>query len=122
MKRNEQKFRILAVERILKVGQFVTTKQILEELDLKYGIIADRKTIYDDIDTINKIVPVEIARKKNGGYRLANVLVESEQVPFDRDGYICQYNEECRCLVYECEKCGWNPAVTQRRLQKMKGM
>lgn len=36
---------------------------------------------------------------------------------FDKYGYICPYNEECRCQVADCEICGWNPAVSERRLE-----
>lgn len=39
----------------------------------------------------------------------------------DVDGkIICPYNRECRCTVLECEKCGWNPEVAERRLEKLR--
>lgn len=39
----------------------------------------------------------------------------------DIDGkYICPHNNECRCDIPECHKCGWNPEVAERRLTKIK--
>lgn len=119
-KPDTMKMRILAIERILKVGQFVTSAEIIDALELRYGITADRKTIYDDIREISKIVPIERLSGKNGGYKLLNVLVEAEQAPFDKDGYICPYNRECRCQIIDCSCCGWNPAVSRRRLENIK--
>ena len=37
---------------------------------------------------------------------------------FDEFGYICPYNERCRCQVADCDFCGWNPAVSERRLEE----
>ena len=36
---------------------------------------------------------------------------------FDKYGYICPFNPECRCLVADCDYCGWNPEVSERRLE-----
>lgn len=119
-KKDDMKARILAIERILKVGQFVTTAEILDALDRRFGITADRKTIYDDIKAISRIVPVESLSGKNGGYKLMNVLVESGQTPYDKDGYICPHNNECRCQIVECAHCGWNPAVSKKRLNDIR--
>lgn len=119
-KKDDMKIRILAVERLLKVGQFVTTSEILDSLERSFGIVADRKTIYDDIQAISRIVPVERLSGKGGGYKLLNVLVESEQAPFDKDGYICPHNKECRCIVMNCGGCGWNPSVSKRRLDHIR--
>ena len=39
----------------------------------------------------------------------------------DVDGkYICPYNQECRCDIPECHKCGWNPEVIERRMKESK--
>ena len=119
-KHDTSKIRILAIERILKVGQFVTCSEIINALECRYGISADRKTIYDDIQAISRIVPVERRSGKRGGYKLLNVLVESEQAPFDQYGYICPHNQECRCQIIDCSACGWNPAVKAKRLEEFK--
>ena len=120
VKKDDMKIRLLAIERILKVGQFITCAEIIDALECRYGITADRKTIYKDIQAISRIVPVERLSGKNGGYKLLNVLVEAEQAPFDKDGYICPYNQECRCQIIDCSCCGWNPAVSRRRLENIK--
>lgn len=112
------KVRILAIERILKVGEFITAAEILNELEGRFGITADRKTIYDDIQAISKIIPVESSGGRYGGFKLLNVLVESGQAPFDKDGYICPHNQECRCQIIDCSTCGWNPKVEKMRLEK----
>ncbi len=119
-KKDDMKIRILAVERLLKVGQFVTTSEILDSLERRFGIVADRKTIYDDIQAISRIVPIETQAGKGGGYKLLNVLVESEQMPFDKNGYICPHNKECRCVLTDCDGCGWNPTVSKRRLEHIR--
>ena len=36
---------------------------------------------------------------------------------FDKYGYICPFNNECRCQVADCDYCGWNPEVSERRLE-----
>lgn len=39
----------------------------------------------------------------------------------DTDGkYICPHNQECRCDIPECHKCGRNPEVAERRLKEFK--
>lgn len=119
-KKDDMKIRLLAIERILKVGQVITSSEIIKELEGRFGITADRKTIYDDIRAISRIVPVECVSGKGGGYKLMNVLVETEQIPFDGSGYICPHNKECRCTVMNCGGCGWNPPVSKKRLDHIR--
>ena len=33
---------------------------------------------------------------------------------------ICPHNDACGCWTPECHKCGWNPKVSERRLEKIK--
>lgn len=33
---------------------------------------------------------------------------------------ICKYNHGCECETQNCDKCGWNPAVADRRLKKFR--
>ena len=68
------KIRILAVERILLRGERVTTSQIMRELDLKYDIQVDRKTIYSDIYAINRFIPIQSDPGKYGGHKMVDVL------------------------------------------------
>ena len=37
----------------------------------------------------------------------------------DEQGYICPYNDACRCQVANCDFCGWNPGVHERRLEEI---
>lgn len=32
----------------------------------------------------------------------------------------CPYNDACRCTVKNCKRCGWNPVVAERRLEKLR--
>ena len=32
----------------------------------------------------------------------------------------CFYNPECECTVPACHKCGWNPEVTEERLEEIR--
>lgn len=68
------KIRLLLVYRMIMRGRKVTCRQIMDELELKHDIAVERKTIYDDIHCIDKIVPVMVIHGRNGGYQLWNVL------------------------------------------------
>ena len=73
-KKEDSKIRLLAVERIIQRGERVTSKQILRELELKYDIIADRKSIAADIRAIDRFMPIESVPGLNGGYQVVDVL------------------------------------------------
>lgn len=75
---DDAKIRLLAVERILQRGQKVTSTQILDELERKYGITCDRKSVFNDIMAINRFIPVERIVGVNGGYRIVDVLKRCE--------------------------------------------
>ena len=68
-KHEHDKIRLLAVYNMISSGRKVTTSQILRELDLKYDIQADRKTIYSDIYAIDRFIPIEATTGRNGGYK-----------------------------------------------------
>lgn len=72
-KHEDAKIRLLAVENILRRGDRVTASQILRELDLRFGIQANRKTIYSDVYAINRFLPVD-AIPGRGGYQIVDVL------------------------------------------------
>ena len=40
-----------------------------------------------------------------------------KQKLIDEKGTGCPYNEALICTNHKCEKCGWNPAVAERRLK-----
>lgn len=69
-RKETDKFRLLAVERIISRGRKVSCAQILRELDMRYDIQADRKTIYSDIQAIGRFTPIEVTSGKYGGYKV----------------------------------------------------
>ena len=72
-KHENDKIRVLAVERIIARGRKVTSAQILRELELKYDIKADRKTIYSDIQAIDRFMPSEVSCGANGGFKVIDL-------------------------------------------------
>ena len=72
----DTKIRVIAVYRIIMRGKPVTAKEIARELEAKFGITCDRKTIYSDIVAIDRFTPVRVTSGPRGGYSLWNVLGE----------------------------------------------
>ena len=72
------KTRVLAIYHMLSSGQKLTASQILTTLDLRYGITADRKTIYSDSRAVDRIMPIEISAGQRGGYQKLDVLGRCE--------------------------------------------
>lgn len=68
------KIRVIAVYNMLQRGHRITARQIQRELDLHYGIVVDRKTIYSDICAIDRFIPIEILPGRYGGYQRVDVL------------------------------------------------
>lgn len=60
--------RILAIERIL-TDKAKNAKEIMDELQKKYDISCDRKSIYQDIAILTLYLPIEQSRK---GYFISN--------------------------------------------------
>lgn len=73
-KSNNQKGKILYLEKILRgtgENRAVTMQEILAEL-MEYGISAERKSIYDDLEVLRSFgMDVKFKRGKPGGYYLA---------------------------------------------------
>ncbi|MDO5136684.1 MAG: WYL domain-containing protein [Eubacteriales bacterium] len=71
---NNQKGKILYLERLLQgtgEGRAVSMQEILAELSA-YGIVAERKSIYDDLDVLRSFgMDIRYRRGKPGGYYLA---------------------------------------------------
>ena len=74
MKHENSKIRLLAINMFLSTGERLTSTKLQEKLLLRFGITADRKTIYDDIYAINRIIPVDSSPGRNGGFKIVNVL------------------------------------------------
>ena len=75
-----QKAKILYLQKMMQrtnENQTITMQQILEEL-LSYGITAERKSIYDDFESLRLFgMDVCYRRGKNGGYYLASTPMEN---------------------------------------------
>ena len=67
--REECKIRVLAIAKMIDVGNRINATEILRRLDLQYDIKADRKTIYADMCAIDRIVPLDVMTGRNGGYK-----------------------------------------------------
>ena len=68
--RESCKKRVLLISMMLDKNQYISTKEIIRRLENRCGIKADRKTIYNDINEINKVIPIEIKYGRFGGYRI----------------------------------------------------
>ena len=68
LSREQSKIRILVIAKMLNEGRRLTARQILGRLQAQYDITVDRKTLYDDIAAIDKIMPIDVKVGKNGGY------------------------------------------------------
>lgn len=70
----DTKVRIIAVYRAIMRGRPITAGEIKRELQDKFGISCDRKTIYSDIAAIDRFVPIRVTTGRGGGYSLWDVL------------------------------------------------
>ena len=70
-KSRNQKGKILVIEHLLQgtgESRIVTMQEILDKL-LEYGITAERKSIYDDIEALREFgLDVQYKRGRPGGY------------------------------------------------------
>lgn len=56
--------KIIAIERILQRNpNGITTKQIIDKLYDEYGITADRRGIYNNINVLTRFMPIYTERK-----------------------------------------------------------
>lgn len=82
-KSRNQKGKILVLEHLLmktSESQIVTMQEILDKL-MEYGITAERKSIYDDIEALREFgLDVRYKRGRPGGYYLLNGSAEAESV------------------------------------------
>lgn len=59
-------YKILAVERIIQAHPYgITVKEIIEALKNEYGITAERKDIYSNIQTLTRFMPIDTYKEKN---------------------------------------------------------
>lgn len=69
MKGEYGKVRVLLVAGMLSYERPISAAQILKRLKAR-GITCDRKTLYSDMYSINKVKPVESIQGRNGGFYL----------------------------------------------------
>lgn len=69
LSREQSKIRILVIAKMLNEGRRLTARQILGRLQAQYDITVDRKTLYDDIAAIDKIMPIDVRTGRYGGYQ-----------------------------------------------------
>ena len=70
------KIRVLAVYRMLQEGRKITASEIQKRLELHYDMRVSRKTIYNDIEAIDRFVPIECTTGFGGGFKKCEVLGE----------------------------------------------
>jgi hypothetical protein len=63
------KIRVIAVYRMILENDEITTTQIMQKLQERYGIVCDRKTIFSDIAAIDHFIPIDVLQGVKGGYR-----------------------------------------------------
>lgn len=68
------KIRVIAVYRMILEGKKISAGEIQRRLLSQYGIEVERKSIYNDIAAINRIVPIMSIPGKCGGYCVWDVL------------------------------------------------
>ena len=76
--RESGKIRVITIYRELLNKRKMTAREIILLLERRLGITCDRKTIYDDIAAISRVVPVKGTPGRNGGFVLWDVLGEAE--------------------------------------------
>lgn len=68
------KIRVLAVYNMILRGRRLSAGQIQRELDLRYDIQADRKTIYNDLWAIDRFIPIDVKSGTGGGFQKLDVF------------------------------------------------
>lgn len=69
LSKENSKVRVLAIYKMLLEGRRITSSEIMRRLDAQYDIQSDRKTIFNDIYAIDRIMPIDVACGRYGGYK-----------------------------------------------------
>lgn len=72
--KEQSKVRVLAIYLMIQEGRTLSCQTILRRLWAQYGITANRKTIYNDLLSIDRICPLEFIPGCRGGCRKLDVL------------------------------------------------
>lgn len=76
--KESSKTRVLAIALMLRYDRVISGSEIRRRLAAQFGWVVDRKTIYDDMYAINRIMPIEVVTGRHGGYRRIDVLGDCE--------------------------------------------
>lgn len=72
------KIRVLLVAGMLSYEKPISAAKIMKRLKAR-GITCDRKTVYSDIASIDKVMPVEVIPGRNGGFIRVDVIGRCEE-------------------------------------------
>lgn len=78
MKGEYGKVRVLLVAGMLSYEKPISAAKILKRLKAR-GITCSRTTLYSDIASIDKVMPVEVIMGRNGGFIRVDVLRRCEE-------------------------------------------
>jgi Fe2+ or Zn2+ uptake regulation protein len=78
MKGEYGKVRVLLVAGMLSYDKPISATKILKRLKAR-GITCDRKTVYSDIASIDKVMPVEVVPGCKGGFIRVDVIGRCEE-------------------------------------------
>ena len=67
------KSRLVLFTLLMTTGRKYTAKQLQEIAQNRLGVCVDRKTIYSDMASISRIVPIESMAGRYGGYQMMDV-------------------------------------------------
>lgn len=65
--KEQAKIRVLLIEKMLRYDRRITTKEIQDRLDSKYDMQVSRRTLFQDLAAIDKVVPLDVTRGYGGG-------------------------------------------------------
>ena len=68
LSKEQTKIRVLAIAKMLNEGRRISASEIMRRLDLQYDIQVNRKTIYNDIYAIDRVMPIDVMPGRKGGY------------------------------------------------------
>lgn len=78
MRVDNGKIRVLLVAGMLSYEKPISAPQILKRLKAR-GITCNRKTLYSDIYSIDKVMPVEVVPGCKGGFIRVDVIGRCEE-------------------------------------------
>lgn len=75
MNKENSKIKMLAIERMFQTKRHLSMRDIIDTLERRYDIKADRRTVYDDIACLTMFMNIQT---EGGGRYLRYYLAEME--------------------------------------------